>query len=667
MSFYKLRSYNLFTHDYPSAESPPPLPAALMVSVCSPTPTDTASQDTFEWPSDLPWLRFMKNLSEAPIDILGLMVRRFRHAKSGLATNELSNLKYNATLLQEASYLGLSFPRGVSDPAKLSKFLCRIMPETVPGEHLLRSQQLNKDFDSAARELLVCGLYQISNKITWKRVECTDRRDELLLDLITQSGLVGSRGPLLAEPTVVSILEEVWSAALCRCQTRIVSWILDLGMDVNSLYHFDQPWICLAIDPCHSPLTVVTLNIRRDHPCCNNRHESNHPAVVSSHNVAETAGLLLSYGAFPDEVCCDWHDIPLETAIRHTALDIASAFVTHGIHSHGQEYLRDLDFVKLSCLPSWDSPLERQERLLDYLESLYVKAFPSPGCPYDTLMSVEGLIKAAVSGGPALLSRLREKGADFNCHTIDGSFPLGAVIIKGRGQLERIKTLMSLGASVNYEPKPTHQAEQEPRPTALHLASFQGYDKVLEALLENGASSHVSVRFCVDGTWLIDLDPVGQRTHIGSCVNGGDPEHARSPLSWAIWTRSYHCARLLLCSEAPVEGHELSLLFECPSPSKVTGNETNTIIAEITTHLIAKGAKVDLGNISDMTALDIAIAKGYLEAANVLIDAGIATSAPMPAETADALAISDWLCKLNKAFNSVHGCEGDDYDTLLNN
>ncbi|KAK8133139.1 hypothetical protein PG999_001312 [Apiospora kogelbergensis] len=68
-----------------------------------------------------------------------------------------------------------------------------------------------------------------------------------------------------------------------------------------------------------------------------------------------------------------------------------------------------------------------------------------------------------------------------------------------------------------------------------------------------------------------------------------------------------------------------------------------------------------------MTVLDIAIAKGYLEAANVLIDAGITTSAPIPADTADALAISDWLCKLKKAFNSVHGCEGDDYDMLLNN
>ncbi|KAK8133140.1 hypothetical protein PG999_001313 [Apiospora kogelbergensis] len=119
---------------------------------------NTASQDTFEWPPDLPWLRFMKNLSEAPIDIIGLMVRRFRHAKPGLATNELSNLKYNATLLQEASYLGLWFPRGISDPAKLSKFLRHIMPETIPGEHLLRSQHLNKDFDSAARELLWSAL-----------------------------------------------------------------------------------------------------------------------------------------------------------------------------------------------------------------------------------------------------------------------------------------------------------------------------------------------------------------------------------------------------------------------------------------------------------------------------------------------------------------------------
>ncbi|KAK8085818.1 ankyrin repeat-containing protein [Apiospora hydei] len=638
----------------PNAASPctPPGP---MVSVCTPASAAPMPCVLPEWSPELPWLRFTSMIAKSSVDILGMIVQRLHRVKPGPSMQDVATLGSHTTLLRVARQLALSLPGDSSNPIKISTHLRSVMPEAVAGEHLLRSQTFTRVFDSAAREFLIWGLYQNSNNFI-HGLECRTRRDEFLLDLISQSGLVGSMDPILAEPTVASILEQVWRALLRRCRSRVVSWILDLGA-----YH--NP-------PCDTvsckPLSITTSSMWQSRRCCLGDNEPDHPAPISSCDVEETVKLLLAHGASPDGFCCRLHGTPLEAAIRGNALDFVELFVKHEIHTHGQDHLRHMDFDKLFCFPAWETPLASQHGMLDYLQSLSARTFRNLGDPFDGLLSTEGLIRAALYGGPALLSRLRAKGADFNCCTPNGEFPVGAVIshryhdrlqpFEDEENMRQCEALVALSAAVNYEP--TEEVGQEPRPSALHMASLQGHYGMVKALLDNGADLHTPRRLCFDGTWLVNLN----RSFVG-----GDTEAARSPLSWTIWGLWFDSAFLLLESGAPIEGHELLLLFESLPPRRRKNYSQDDTVAKLAAQLIAKGAELDLQNSSKMTALDIAISKGEIGAASVLKNAGAAKmgSTRTTAETLDVLNTNDWLYQLKRINDSYVGCQGEKYDRFM--
>ncbi|KAK7943869.1 uncharacterized protein PG986_012982 [Apiospora aurea] len=557
-------------------------------------------------------------IAESSVDILGMMVQRLHRVKSEPGLQDVASLGSHTTLLRVARQLGLSLPGDSSNPIKISTHLRSVMPEAVAGEHLLRSQTFTRDFDSAAREFLIWGLYQISNNFI-HGLKCTIRRDEFLLDLISQSGLVGSMDSVVSETTVASILEKVWRAAFAPLPKQS----------------------CL-LDPGSSRLSQLPF-----------------------HDVEETARILLAHGASPDGFCCHPHGTPLEAAIRGSSLDIVRLFVEHELHIHGQDYIRHMEFDRLFCLPSWETPLASQHDMLDYLQSLSARTFRSLGDPFDALLSTEGLIRAALYGGPALLRRLRAKGADFNCCTPNGEFPVGAVISHGyhdrlqpfeEESIRRCKALVALGAAVNYEP--TKEVGQDPRPSALHIALLRGHYGMVRVLLDNGADLHTPRRLCFDGTWLVNSN----RSFVG-----GDTEAARSPLSWAIRGLSLDCACLLLELGAPIEGHELLLLSESLPPRGCMEYIEDIDVAKLAARLIAEGAELDLQNSSKMTALEIAISKGQVGAASVLRNAGAAKmgSTMTTAETFDALNISDWLYQLQRVNDSDVGCQGEKYDMFM--
>ncbi|KAK6821816.1 hypothetical protein PG987_014641 [Apiospora arundinis] len=505
-----------------------------MISVCSPTPYDLTSHDSFEWPSDLPWIRFTNWVSEAPVDILGLMVRRLLREIPESGPNELVVFGGSFTLPEVSRRLGLSLPLNSLNPVKLTGYFRCMMPESIPGEHLLRSQQLTKDFHSLARELIICILYHISNGDDIYHNGCSVRQDELILDLITQSGLVGSMNPsLLTEPTFNSILDEVWRAALRRCRAKIVTWILDVRGRLNLP---DEPfpfrfWLTPG-KQLHTPLIVAVSNVHPNLRCCSQANEDRHPLEVSNHDVDKTVRVLLAHGASPDCFCCDGHGTPLETAVRKGLPDTVKIFVEHGINIHGQKYLQKLDFDNLLQLHGPPFTLENQDAMLDYLQSIYTTAFPNLRGLFDALLCPEGLINAAVKGCPALLDRLRAKGADFNCSNAKGEFPLGAVIaheprlIHMHWRRQCYELLLTLGASVNYVPSRT--SDQDACPSALHIASSLGHDDIVRLLLENEAHHHAPARLCIGGTWLYGLDTLANN------IDADHANHARSPLSWAL-------------------------------------------------------------------------------------------------------------------------------------
>ncbi|KAK7976867.1 hypothetical protein PG989_015330 [Apiospora arundinis] len=599
------------THEIPRDASPctPPGPK---VSVCSPTPYDLTIHDPFEWPSDLPWLRFTNRVSEAPVDVLGPMVQRLLRVTSDFGTNEVAIFGEHSSLPLVARHMGLSLPPNISNPVKLSGYFRSIMPEAIRGEHLLRCQSLTKDLKSAARECVIWSLYQISNK-SFESFEYEASRDELLLDLITQLGLVGSKDPLLEEPTVASILEEVWCAALRRCRATIVSWILDISTHLNMADELVPCQISLVppYSLYHKPLILVASKLGKDLFCCSRRDKEKHPENVSRHDVEKTMRILLAHGASPDCFCCDHHGTPLDMAVKEGLLDTVKAFMEHAINIYGQEYLQMIDFDTLVYLPSHRIPLASQHGMLDYLRSIYAKAIWNLRDPLDALICPKGLINAAVMGGPALLSLLQSKKADFNCHNLRGKFPLGSVIAEEPRvryeprRFERCELLLTLGASVNYVPART--CDREECPSALHIASVFGHDDIVRFLLNKGAHHHTPARLCVEGTWLYGL---------GTGTNNVNAHHARSPLSWALSQGWQDCAALLLESGAPIEGHELLLL------SKVIPQYFDRVSEKAIKTLIARGAKLDLKDSSGKTALDIAINNGNHKVANILIRSG---------------------------------------------
>ncbi|KAK7991306.1 hypothetical protein PG988_000100 [Apiospora saccharicola] len=321
------------------------------------------------------------------------------------------------------------------------------------------------------------------------------------------------------------------------------------------------------------------------------------------------------------------------------------------------EYLLDLDFGSLICLPRWQSPHASQHCMLDYLQTLYAENFPSHGDVLDILMSAEGLVKAAVSGGPVLLNRLRAKGANFNCHTPDGKFPIGAVVALSPEdeKVDRCKALVALAASVDY--KPGEGIDQESRPSALHIASLLGHYDVLEFLLGNGANQHTPVYLENDGTWLVDLDEY---------PSGIDLEHTRSPLSWAISRCFDDCILLLLESGAPIEGHELLLYMESLDSMNIEEPfEDDGPSVAIVADLIARGVDPDLRTDSGKTALDIAISISQSEIVNVLLSAGATMSTVTTPNAKEARDAFIWASQLRWAIRSYEGCKEEDYDMFL--
>ncbi|KAK8044057.1 hypothetical protein PG993_004081 [Apiospora rasikravindrae] len=498
-----------------------------------------------------------------------------------------------------------------------------------------------KNFETAARELLNLAFYHISNKLDDPSDTYDEgRRDEFLLDLITRSGLVGLKHPMLAEPTIQSVLEEVWRAALRRCRSKIVAWALDLHINLRKISE-------------HHPFYVVLSTMWQKVRClCSSGDRCTHPDLVSHHDAKATIKELLAQGFSQDDMCCRLCRTPLEKAIRDDLLDIVKIFVEHGINTRGLEYLRELDFDRLLLQPSWETPLERQDLMLSYLQDVFAKAFSPPRNPFDALLSAEGLIKAAQDGGPALLNILRAKGADFNWKNSRGEHPLGAVIAQARCyKADRCKSLIALGASGDYGP--IRGDGQGISPSALHIASLLNHTDAMKVLLQNGPDLHTSASFYVDGFCLYGLQHK---------IQGADLHHAKSPLAWSLWKGSYKCALLLLRAGAPVEGHELLLLMEHLRPTSASSFE----LVELAGALIDRGTELDLQTRSGETALDIAISKGSFRIANILVLAGAAKGSAIPMCTIEAIGTHGWLHHLEglDIFKN-ETCEEADFNKIL--
>ncbi|KAK8115657.1 GDPD-domain-containing protein [Apiospora sp. TS-2023a] len=612
----------------------PSTPPGPVVSVCSPTSDDPKAHIFFEWPPNLPWLRFTSLLSEAPIDILGMMCKRLCRAHSEPGAQDLATSGSRSTLELAAGLLGIPFPHNVSNPLELSAHLRSIMPEIIPGEHLLRSQNFIKGSEIAAREALSIVFYQLSNKssyVGW-------RDNKRLVDMISQSGLVGLDHPILLEPTVRSVLEEIGIAALCCCRSDIVTWILDLGIKLAVISH-------------HNPLIVVASRLdheKRYENCCP-YGVCDHTVTVSDHDGMATIKVLLNHGVSPDDKCCQKHGTPLEMAIRDGLLNSVKVFVEHGRRTHGRSYLQNLDFSRLLLIPCWNTPLAKQYSMLDYLQVLFEESFQPPVNLFGPLLSTDGIIRTALHGGPALFHTLRAKGADFNCNNFRGEHPLGVVVAARSRLKERCKGLIAMGASVNYSP--IGRDSLGICPSAIHIASLLDDTDTLADLLENGPCEYTPASFYVNGYWVYDLELVARE----------EEPKARSPLGWALWTRSHACARLLLKTGCPVEGHELLLLTEFTGPRAHGLN-----IMDLVTSLIDRGINLDMETSSGKTALDIAIFNEQFEIANILILGGATKHFVMSTDISSALGNCGWLDHLKRfIIPCIELYTKEDCDTIL--
>ncbi|KAK8040279.1 hypothetical protein PG991_000067 [Apiospora marii] len=581
----------------------PSTPPGPVVSVCSPIFDDPKAYISYEWSPNLPWLRFTSLVSEAPIDILGIMGKRLCIVHLEPGVQDLATSGTLSTLQLAAHQLGLSLPEGIFNPLKLSRYLQSIMPESYPGEHLLRSQNFAKGFDIAAREILSLGLYQLSNKA----ISNDGRRNELLVDIIRQSGLVGLTHPIFSEPTIRSVLEGVGLAALCCCQSGIVTWILDVGIN-------------LAVISRHSPLAVAASRMHHrggPNKFCPSGRFCGHSGLVSNHDGIATIRVLLAHGVSPGGRCCDEHGTPLEVAIRDGLLDIVKVFVDHGRKAYGPGYLRDMDFSRLFLLPHWDTPFAKQHSMLDYIRALFDEDSLARSDPFGPLLSAEGLIAAALNGGRALLNILRARGANFNCKNPRGEHPLGALVasrIRGtienrpqdseRQESQRCKALVELGAMVDYGP--IREDGQGTFPSAIHLASFLGDRDILDAFLKPGPCQHTPASFYVDGYWLYGLKLEAREEGTPSQISLG----------------------LVIMEE---------VTWMRPPPFEVRVSA-----------FINRGIELDSQSSSGKTALDIAISKEQFEIANVLVLGGATKNIAIPMDQTNVFDTCGWLDHLTR-------------------
>ena len=563
---------------------------------------------------------------ETSPDILGNIFPRLFGASRGAVSQPLSALQSLSQLQRVSSELGLGSFHNAKSPLELSKHLRRTMPEEHLGEHLFRSQLLTQRFDIAAPEFLRLAFYQLSNNI-FDGVSCDLVRDELLLEMATSLGLEELTQTNMIEPTISSILDKVWGAALRRGRFKIVAWLL------KRHFRVDRPCHCFHNWNHHWPLNVVLSPGGRC--CCPNKDTTSHPPPRSDNDFLAVIQVLLAGGASPDSSCCTRHGTPMEKAIESGWLDIAQAFVEHGIRTHGQNYLLGMDFEKLFLLVPWDLDSEKQQAILGYLRSLSASTL-SLLDPYYRFLTPEGLIRAAEKGCQPFLVALREMGADFNCQTSNGDFPMGAVLIgKIQQPIPRCQALIELGASVNYQPVTTTGENYQ---SALHLASCTSHD-CLSFLLDNGANLHNSARLPTSDRW--------DNKDYQRLLNVKTP---LSPLDSALWLQRYENASLLLESEAPVRGHEACFLFQSLLHTHYHDqNEPQEPPIHLLKALVSQGAALGLISGTDKTVLDIAVLLEYHEIASYLvqIDAPQNTNLSLDVRYVDDDIDYEWLARFH--------------------
>lgn len=406
--------------------------------------------------------------------------------------------------------------------------------------------------------------------------------------------------------SLAAALECLFEAGILQGHDRIVSWLLDAGVDPNKKIrmHFTETNL-------HLPLIAA-------------RSRSYESWMVR---------LLLSRGASPVMICCQYHGSPIQYMfweyLRHfqeedvwndleifdAYLEIFDAYLEaiatwdHQTESRSHQNSHR-DSGTNVCLLADQSPDKLEQRVIRRVED-YATRTSQPSL---SLINVKTLIYAVEGGSQGVIRLMHKYGLPMDCCDQNGRTPLAVAMEPtevdlryGIMDLDRIRILLELGASPNYHPE---------------YETINGCSSALQAAVN-----------CSDILLDGQIDAIELLTQHGAQAQGrpncGEKDHLTlvdCALSQEKWSVEELINVLLALQDAGSPLSERSLISILERAYRTGDYHESNVFSDkhITSLREAFGNPLNLSNRSERgwTALDYAVSMYEFELERLLVDHG---------------------------------------------
>lgn len=459
-----------------------PSPPGPSVTVATPP----SSQQTFtvgDWPDNLPWLAFVGSLN-ARLTSLHQSREASQAFQQGRPTSQSRTQHIlpssNDNFLLPQTWRSFTYIITSRDRLDLIDAMWPRSTDSSLITDVHNSMSLLSTTSSHwALKLLI---YLASNNLL--ELEDLPRIWRLLEETGVKNLANLSKSLELGETSLQSALEYLFEAGLEACDTEIVSWLLDLGIDANKMVRSIEGYL-------HLPL-VLAMDSR------------------FQWKIIPMVRLLLSMGASPLLRCCEGHNTATHFAIldpesETESLELILQAILKTQNRQPESRFRE-DFYQDDGTQSNNCEGQRSEDevslKLELLVDALEQSFTGNPPPWATLASPKALVQAVTHNNHNLVRIIHKRRVSMNTWVDNGGWgvvsPLDMAVRRKPDPIRIVRLLLELGASPNYSPDPEWGGTCS---RALQIAVHEGEEgsqgELIKILIEHGASFRGSVH-CMD-------------------------------------------------------------------------------------------------------------------------------------------------------------------------
>ncbi|KAK1754864.1 ankyrin repeat-containing domain protein [Echria macrotheca] len=471
----------------------PPSPGDEQLSICTPAPLPME----FSWPQTLPSLKFQAMAAQ---NLLAFNNRQIQSLSGG---TDMAQLEVQGFSTAAIPYLGFGgIPRQAVSMSRLASAIGRTLPESYPGEHLMRAEILTRGSGpELLRESTMLAVIALSNNFgsCW-----SDSQWKEVTILLRGAGMLAMPFDFtsLHDVTTSAFMEKLFQGAFMRFfrsaaandvveeYVHIIKWLLSSGQNPNlavGMYSKETP-LQLSVRIWSVAMVELLLHHEADPNLVFGTTEpalelaisdiSNNPSVLS-----KIVGLLISAGAGVNGPAHNMSPPALHQAVTGGNLEVAELLIEHGANINytttlACQYCKNCaELTALRAAAGFCGSSNRAFELVQWV----INNSQTRGSSVGVLSSIESgaLHAAAEKGHNEVVSYFFQISGTVDY--VDEHFLTPLHLAVHGGHVETCRLLLEMGARVNM-------ALGGPSP--LYIAAIHGslrHLEILDLLISRGA------------------------------------------------------------------------------------------------------------------------------------------------------------------------------------